>query len=190
MITLSREISWYRPYTVHVNGKDYLLENIKFYDENGVIVTTGSGWASTVQGIDMQELIIDAEKVVRRNKEKFDGEVFGIIVKCSYSNESRINLYIPAKLVNLKYVGKKKMYGNRVYDVYQGDNNLQCAKYVESLDNTLRDIQNCYAGLLEKVSSYELQLHPEQIKDRLLQMIGLVENYNEEKAKVDVIVVE
>ena len=190
MITLSREISWYRPYTVYVNGKDYLLNDIKFYDENGVIVSTGSGWASTVQGIDMQELIIDAEKVVRRNKEKFDGEVFGIIVKCSYANESRINLYIPAKLVNLKYVGKKKMHGNNVYDVYQGDHDLQCTKFVVALDTTMHEIQNCYSTLLEKVSTYELQFHTEQIKDRLLQMIGLVDTYIEEKAKVDGILVE
>ena len=190
MITLSREISWYRPYTVYVNGKDYLLNDIRFYDENGVIVNTGSGWAGTVNGIDMQELIIDAEKVIRRNKEKFDGEVFGIIVKGSYYTESRINLYIPAKLVNLKYVGKKKMHGNNVYDVYQGDHSLQCTKFVASLDTAMRDVQNCYSALLEKVSSYELQCHPEQIKDRLLQMIGLVDTYIEEKAKVDGILVE
>jgi hypothetical protein len=190
MITLCREVSWYRPYTVNINGKKYLLEDIKFYDENGVIVTTGGGWAQTVNGIDMTELIINTDKVIRRNKEKFDGEVFGIIVKCSYYNESRINLYIPAKLVNSKYVGKKKMHGNNVYDVYQGDHSLQCTKFVASLDTAMHEIQNCYSTLLERVSTYELQFHTEQIKDRLLQMIGLVDTYIEEKAKVDNIIVE
>lgn len=31
-------------YSVVVNGKDYEVSNIHFYDESGVIVSSGNGW--------------------------------------------------------------------------------------------------------------------------------------------------
>lgn len=40
-------MSFYRPYAVNVNGKGYHVSDIHFYDESGVVVSTGQGWLQT-----------------------------------------------------------------------------------------------------------------------------------------------
>ena len=40
MIILSKDYAWYRPYKYD----KYIIKNIKFYDENGIVIEVGSGW--------------------------------------------------------------------------------------------------------------------------------------------------
>ena len=188
MIKLERTTNWYRPYAVVASGKEYLLENIHFYDENGIVVSSGSGWLQNINGMDIKELELPVEKVIRRNKEKFDGEVFGITYR-SY-NETRLVLYIPISMFNIEYDCKRKMYGDRIYECYKGDNNIYLTKYVESLDKDLRVIKDDYSALYESVGLYEMERNPEGTIFHLKQMIEAIEKFQEERKNIDSIVVE
>lgn len=188
MIKLERTMSWYRPYTVVASGKEYILEAIKFYDKDGNIVASQSGWLENKFGNDIQSIELNTEKVTRRNKEKFDGEVFGTVFH-SY-NKTRLVLYIPMDMVNLTYVGRKKMYGDRVYEVYEGDQGIYVTKYVESLDKDLRVVQNEYECLLEKVDLYSMEKNPDETIEMLTQMIETVKRFKVERANIDSIIID
>lgn len=188
MIKLERTASWYRPYTVVASGKEYLLEQIHFYDENGVVVSSTSGWLENARGVDLHEVELPVDKVIRRNKEKFDGEVFGITFR-SY-NETRLVLYIPMSMLNITYDCKKKLWGDRVYECYTGDQDIYLTKYVESLDKDLRVIKNNYSALLEKVGLFDMERNPDEIILKLAQMIDVVKDFKEERKNIDAIVVE
>ena len=188
MITLKRTTNWYRPYTVLASGKEYFLEKIHFYDESGVIVSSGSGWLQDIRGMDIKEVELPVDKVTRRNKEKFDGEVFGLTFR-SY-NETRLVLYIPISMLNIKYDCKRKMYGDRIYECYKGDNDVYLTKYVERLDFDLRVIKNEYSALYDDVKLFNMERNPDTIIDKLYEMIESVKKFKIERDNIDNIVVE
>lgn len=190
MIRLERTCGWYRPYTVVASGTTYVLESIKFYDESGNIVATSSGWLQNQCGSDIPWIDLNTDKVTRRNKEKFDGEVFGTVCHCSYSSEKRLNLYIPMSLVNLTYIGKTKMYGDKVYACYTGDQGIYVTNFVKSLDKKLSNIKSGYSYLLESVDSYHMEKNPDETIATLKEMIQTIEEYKEERANIDSIIVE
>lgn len=188
MIKLERTTSWYRPYTVVASGKEYLLENIHFYDENGVVVSSGSGWLQNINGTDIREVELPVDKVTRRNKEKFDGEVFGLTFR-SY-NETRLVLYIPISMFNIEYDCKRKMFGDRIYECYKGDQGVFLTKYIKSLDEALRAVKTDYEALYESIRPYEMERNPDLTIERLKKMINTIEQFKEERKNIDSIVVE
>ena len=190
MIKLERTANWYRPYTVVASGTTYVLESIKFYDENGKIVATSSGWLQNQCGNDIPCVELNTNKIIRRNKENFDGEVFGTVCHCSYSSEKRLNLYIPMSLVNLTYIGKKKMYGDRIYACYTGDQGIYVTNFVESLDKELSNIRQGYSYLLENVDSYHMERNPDETIANLKKMIETIEEFKKERTKINNISVE
>jgi hypothetical protein len=187
MIKLERTANWYRPYTVVASGKEYLLENIHFYDENGIVASSGGGWLQNINGMDIKEIELPVDKVIRRNKKKFDGEVFGITYR-SY-NETRLVLYIPIEMFHIEYDCKRKMYGDRIYECYKGDYNIYLTKYVESLDANLRLIQNDYSALYESVGLFDMERNPDLAIEKLQKMIKTIESFKEERKNIDSIVV-
>lgn len=189
MIKLERKLSWYRPYVVTASGKEYVLESIRFYDVEGNIVLHSSGWLQDVRGMDIQEIELPTDKITRRNKVKFDGEVFGTIHP-SYNNESRLNLYIPMSMLNIRYECKKKMYGDRVYECYTGDQGIYLTKYIKSLDAELTIVKSSYEALLSDVSLFNMMKDPNKTIENLEKMIKVVEAFKEERQKIDSIVVE
>ena len=188
MIKLERTTNWYRPYTVVASGTTYLLENIMFYDKDGVVVSSGSGWLQNTNGMDIKEIELPVDKVIRRNKEKFDGEVFGITYR-SY-NETRLVLYIPITMLNIEYDCKRKMHGDRIYECYKGDHNIYLTKYVESLDANLRLIKNDYSALYESIGLFNMERNPDAAIEALKKMLKTVESFKEERKNIDSIVVE
>ena len=190
MIKLERTQSWYRPYTVIASGTEYVLESIKFYDEDGNIISSNSGWLQNQGGSDIPCIELNVDKITRRNKEKFDGQVFGTVYHCSYGNEKRLNLYIPMSLVNLTYVGKKKMFGDRVYACYTGDQGIYVTTFVQALDKKLSNIKSGYSYLLENVDTYHMEKNPDETIATLKEMIQTIEEYKEERANIDSIIVE
>ena len=188
MIKVTRETSWYRPYTVVASGKEYLLENIHFYDENGIVVSAGSGWLQNIYGQDIKEIELPVDKITRRNKEKFDGEVFGLTYR-SY-NETRLVLYIPITMLHIEYDCKRKMYGDRIYGCYKGDQGVYLTKYIKSLDADLRAIKDDYSALLESVSLYDMERNPDGAIFHLKQMIETIGKFKAERKNIDYIVVE
>lgn len=186
MIKLERKLNWYRPYVVTASGKEYVLESIRFYDHNGVVLYA-SGWLQDVHKMDIKEIELPIDKITRRNKEKFDGEVFGTIYH-SFNNESRLNLYIPISMLNIKYVGKKRMFGDSIYECYEGDQGIYITKRLISLDTELNLIKSDYEALLSDVSLFEMTRHPDESIEKLEKMIEVVKAFKEERQRLDDIV--
>lgn len=188
MVKLERTFCWYRPYTVIASGKEYVLEAIKFYDKDGNIVVSSSGWLENERGVDIQSIELDTDKITRRNKVKFDGEVFGTV--CHSYAGSRLVLYIPMGMLNLHSVGKKKMFGDRIYECYKGDQDVFVTAYVDSLDKKLRVIKDTYSSLHERVGMFDMERNPDATISILKEMIDAVMDFKEERNNIDKIIVE
>lgn len=108
MIILSKDYAWYRPYKYD----KYTIKNIKFYDENGIVIEVGSGWLeNNHKDLDYVKLNIDEIQLKRKEDFSIKG-AFMISKGKDFSDELGADLYINIELVNLKFGGYKKEYDN------------------------------------------------------------------------------
>lgn len=108
MIILSKDYAWYRPYKYD----KYIIKNIKFYDENGIVIEVGSGWLeNNHKDLDYVKLNIDEIQLKRKEDFSIKG-AFMISKGKDFSDELGADLYINIELVNLKFGGYKKEYDN------------------------------------------------------------------------------
>lgn len=108
MIILSKDYAWYRPYKYD----KYIIKNIKFYDENGVVIEVGSGWLENNHK-DLDYVKLNIDEIQLKRKEDFSIKGAFIISKGKdFSDELGADLYINIELVNLKFGGYKKEYDN------------------------------------------------------------------------------
>ena len=108
MIILSKDYAWYRPYKYD----KYIIKNIKFYDENGIVIEVGSGWLeNNHKDLDYVKLNIDEIQLKRKEDFSIKGAFIISNVK-DFSDELGADLYINIELVNLKFGGYKKEYDN------------------------------------------------------------------------------
>ena len=105
---IGRESGFYRPYAIVVNNRGYYVENICFYNESGVVVST-KGWLENNNGGDIKEIELPIEEIKLRRKENFDGKVFAMTNKNKYTNETRMKLYIPCNMLDIHFVEKRYM---------------------------------------------------------------------------------
>lgn len=108
MIILSKDYAWYRPYKYD----KYIIKNIKFYDENGIVIEVGSGWLENNHK-DLDYVKLNIDEIQLKRKEDFSIKGAFIISKGKdFSDELGADLYINIELVNLKFGGYKKEYDN------------------------------------------------------------------------------
>ena len=108
MIILSKDYAWYRPYKYD----KYIIKNIKFYDENGIVIEVGSGWLENNHK-DLDYVKLNIDEIQLKRKEEFSIKGAFIISKGKdFSDELGADLYINIELVNLKFGGYKKEYDN------------------------------------------------------------------------------
>lgn len=108
MIILSKDYAWYRPYKYD----KYIIKNIKFYDEKGIVIEVGSGWLeNNHKDLDYVKLNIDEIQLKRKEDFSIKG-AFMISKGKDFSDELGADLYINIELVNLKFGGYKKEYDN------------------------------------------------------------------------------
>ena len=108
MIILSKDYAWYRPYKYD----KYIIKNIKFYDENGIVIEVGSGWLENNHK-DLDYVKINIDEIQLKRKEDFSIKgAFMISKGKDFSDELGADLYINIELVNLKFGGYKKEYDN------------------------------------------------------------------------------
>jgi hypothetical protein len=89
-----------------VNKK--VMQDIVFYTKNGIELSLDRGWFK-VGTTDIKEILMDIDEIKNRRKVKFDNnEVF----------TCETTLYIPSRLVNLKYKGEELKYTTDTEDVY------------------------------------------------------------------------
>lgn len=176
----------WRQYGIVVNGKDYEVNNIRFYDESGVIVSSGNGWLQTGKyGGDIKEIDIPTEEIKLRRKENFDGQVFVIIHREQFANESVAELYIPAEMFDIHFVENTYVSSIRqVYKVYKGSNGIYIEQYVKSVDGNLREIRRMYDEVHKSLSSFNFS-----VNDNMLESIdklkALAEAFIAERDRLD-----
>ncbi len=108
MIILSKDYAWYRPYKYD----KYIIKNIKFYDENGIVIEVGSGWLENNHK-DLDYVKLNIDEIQLKRKEDFSiKDTFMISKGKDFSDELGADLYINIELVNLKFGGYKKEYDN------------------------------------------------------------------------------
>ena len=186
---ISRAEKWYRPYYITAsNNKSYELENIHFYKDNEILVSTGCGYLEKQVGnitrdIESLELPIDEIKVKR--KESFKGDVYIISKgKNSYSNELLAELYIPSEMLDVQFVENTIMYNYQVRAVYKGTDGIFINTYVKSIDEKLHSIRNQYDELYEACAGYNFSYHTENILENIDKLKALAEQYITEKKRI------
>lgn len=182
---IGRESSFYRPYAIVVNNRGYYVENICFYNENGVVVST-KGWLEDNNGGDIKEIELPIEEIKLRRKENFDGKVFAMTNKNKYTNETRMKLYIPCDMLGIHFVENE--YNKAVYDVYsiyKGNQEIKIKQFVKSVDVKLQNIRSEYEQLCNNVDSSALYIKKtDDVIANLEKMAELAKEYKEEKERL------
>ena len=90
---LAQASMFYNPYSVVINNKSYLIDNILFYNENGVQAKTGRGWFGENNHI-RKITFKTTSPISRKLKVNFNiNAPFIIPSDCNY--EKRYDCYIP-----------------------------------------------------------------------------------------------
>lgn len=182
---IGRESSFYRPYAIVVNNRGYYVENICFYNENGVVVST-KGWLENNNGGDIKEIELPIEEIKLRRKENFDGKVFAMTNKNKYTNETRMKLYIPCDMLGIHFVENE--YNKAVYDVYsiyKGNQEINIKQFVKSVDVKLQNIRSEYEQLCNNVDSSALYIKKtDDVITNLEKMAELAKEYKDEKERL------
>ena len=174
MITLKREANWYRPYYVVVNDRQYRVDNLKIYQDGKILVETGS-WFENERGRDIEVVNLPVDKIILRRKEKFDGNVFAMTHKESYGNETLIDVYIPAEILDIKFVGYKIEY-KQLKVAYSGEQDIYITSYIKSLDSHLWEIEESYMEIYKQAGDYALR---NKTGDDGENLIGLLDKMKE-----------
>ena len=105
MIVIGKDYNWYRPYIYD----KYTIKNIMFYNENGVIAQSNSGWLEN-NGKDLEQITINVDEIALKRKEDFKIKGAFIISKGKepYGDNLGADLYINADLFGVKFKEYKK----------------------------------------------------------------------------------
>jgi len=105
MIIIGKDYNWYRPYIYD----KYTIKNIMFYNENGVIAQSNSGWLEN-NGKDLEQIAINVDEITLKRKEDF--KIKGVFMiskgKEPYGDNLGADLYINADLFGVKFKEYKK----------------------------------------------------------------------------------
>ena len=192
MITLKRNASWYRPYYGIVNNKEYKVDKLLIYKDGKILVEAGS-WFENERGRDIEEVNLPVDKIILRRKEKFDGNVFAMTHKESYGNETVIDVYIPADMLNIHFTEYKIMY-KQLKAIYKGDQDICIPSFVKSLDAHKWTIEHEYEDIYKQVDGFALRCNTKDDGENLLSLLDkmkeLVTEWVAENKRVNNLTVE
>lgn len=177
-------------YEVVVNGKAYEVNDIRFYDENGVVCHTGRGCLEKKSGYpkEIKEIELPAEEIKLRRKEKFDGEVFVITGKDKWLKYPVATLYIPAAMFDIHFMGNKVDKGIfQAYKVYEGSSDIRIEEFVKSLANKLNEIWSEYYKLHNDIKYLSFSSDLDEMASNIDKMKELVDEYKAEKERLKAI---
>jgi hypothetical protein len=181
---IGRETNWYRPYAVSVNSKAYKIRKIHFYNTEGIVVSSNSGWLETKQS-DIKEVELPIEELKLKRKVKFDGTVF-IISKGRepYGYDTEADLYIPADMLNIHFVEHKIMYSTQIRAIYEGEQGIYIATYVKCLDEDLRSIRAEYEEVYKRVTDSDLSIKGDGVLADIDKLKELAEEFIAERKRI------
>lgn len=188
---VGRESDWYRPYYVVASGRKYRVEQIHFYKDNAVLVSSRSGWLEKQSGEDIKSIELPVEEIKTKRKANFDGKVFVISKgKESYGDELLADLYIPAEMFDIQFVENVIEYKTQVRAIYKGSNDIYMSVYIKSIDGELRDIRGQYEELYKACDGYNFSYHTEDIIEKLDTLKKLAEQYIEAKKQMESLTID
>ena len=189
MVILNKNYAWYRPYHY---GK-YVIKNIKFYNENGVVIETNNGWLENNKK-DLDYIGLNIDDIQLKRKEDFSLKgAFMISKGKDYSDELGAELYINVELVNLHFTEYKKEYDS-IRKYYKGiDFDNQEFEVAENVKWLKGDYYKYSSILEDKVKNFNARTYDldeeilnDFIKDikkygkKLLKEKEKIENYSVE----------
>lgn len=176
--------NWHRPYYVLTNGKWYQINQIKFYEDNEIIVESNRGWLEQVSGGDIKEIELPIDEIKLKRKEKFDGTVFLISQGKNWSGKLMADVYIPADMLGVHFVRHEIAFKTQVRAVFEGEQGIYISKYIKSLDSELHAIRNEYEEVLKEIDGYRLAHHTEDIMQNIDKLKELAEKYLIEQHRI------
>lgn len=179
---IGKKYSCYRPYYMVASGREYKVEQIHFYKDNKILVSSRSGWLEKQSGADIRDIELSIDEIKVKRKVNFDGKVFAISKgKESYGTDLTADLYIPADMLNIHFVENVIQYKTQVRAIYKGSNDIYISDYIKSIDGVLNSIRNQYEEIYKDCDEYNLGYHTENILEKLDSLRVLAEQYIAEK---------
>lgn len=188
---ITRKANWYRPYYAMASGREYKIENIHFYNDGKIIVSSNCGWLENQHRQDIENLELPIDEIKARRKEIFDGKVFVISKgKESYTNELLAELYIPTDMLDIQFVENKIEYQTQVMAIYKGVQDIYISTYIKSIDGELNSIRKQYDEIYKACDGYNLGYHTEDILEKLDNLKALAEQYVKAKKQMESLTID
>lgn len=190
---ISRYSNCWRYYAAPVNNTVYHVDNILFYENDSVLVSTDQGWLSRgsigYSGDDITSIEIPVDEIKLKRKLKFDGTVF-VMTRKDYFGDTVADLYIPAEMLGVHFVEHKIQYG-QVRAIYKGDQEICISSFVKSLEDEMRAIRNEYEEIYKQVRDTDLSVRKsEDVLADIDELKELAEKYINERKRVKALTID
>ena len=164
--------SCYNPFFIDIGAKTYELENIHFFDSDGVICSSGRGWfGSNNYFRNGLEIAVD---VFVKKKPDFSLSVAFLLStgeKSWATNKTRYELYIPAAVVGLKAPTISEISRSKRYYIVTWESNIQgvfCTAW-RYVDATLSAVEHEINEVGETIKSL-YQSHFDELPELLKRL--------------------
>lgn len=148
--------SYYNPYFIDINGKQYEIGTIHVFDKNGSLMFCNQGWFGSNNNC--RNLEIDGE-CVRKNTVNFECKT-AFIVKMDgseswYTNKSRYALYLPAEYLDMEEPSYHKEMNGTMHVKTMKSRKYPTVVFTENkfVDRELYNIYNQMKDISGKISS-------------------------------------
>lgn len=149
-LTIFRTSRVWNPMTIMVNGKGYELNNILFYNNNGVVIQTNQGWFNNCN---KDRVILSTKKDIKRCTKLNLTKGIPFIIKSDRSYETRYELYIPYDDFDWDITYIKKY--DQIFGIYHMKNTeLEIQKSVKSFFSMTSLIRAEYDDILENLKFF------------------------------------
>lgn len=145
----------YNPLSIIYRNKEYLLNNIHFYDKDDVIISTYKGWFGRYSF--KVSLPISKDLTLKRKKDFSKNEPF--IIKSANTNEYELYLPISDFNISRKY---KKTTDMIIADYsFTANNNIECSwsNCVKTLGLDLLKLKQNYESLIKKINIEDTEIN-------------------------------
>lgn len=190
---IKRGSNWYRPYYIELSTGVYKVDDIVFYNNDGIICNTDCGWLSKgIEGYcgdDIESIELPVDSIKLRRKIKFDGEVFAMTHRKEYERETTATLYIPADMLNIKFE-KYYISLNILFAQYTGDNGIKISNVFKRLGEKLSELMEQFENESKNVESYRLISCSSDVISCLDKMADIARAYKAEQERINGLTIE
>lgn len=164
---LFRKANWYRPLNIIIEGKEYELGNIIFFNENGIIFETGYGYFENDEELEFEG------NTTRKIKENFNLKENYIMKDKDSWADDRYKLYIYEKNVKLENTGVIKEY-SFIYNIFLINDNIKVKIYIRNLEDDKYKYQDLVKKETEKIRDFCLPLEEKEMS----KILSNIKKYN------------